>query len=336
MTTRTPSATRPDAPSLEATLLARLGLPATASSQDVEAARDALVEFLEGAPDDLRGWARGQIEMIDEAFALLSDPTIDRSGLAGVEVAEAATEAPAAERVAAMTREPAGRPSAVTGHRLLGRAAIGAAAIVGVVVIAIVGFNLNGGTGVPPINGTPAPEAAATPGVDAAQVAELMQKIAADPKDIASLQSLADLYYGGGDFSTAETFLEKILAVDSKNLTALLALGAVQFNQGNSADAEKQWRAVLAIDANNLEAHYDLGFMYLSQDPPDVVNVRIEWGRVMEIAPDSDVAKTVATHLATLDAAPSPGASGAPPSAAPSGSPSASPAPAGSPAASGN
>lgn len=333
MTTRTTRATRRDTASLEATLLARLGLPATASSQDVDTARDALVEFLEGTPNDLRGWARHQIGMIDEAYALLSDPTADRSALADGELADTALAlSPRASKVAATNHEPAERPKAATGNRLIRRLAIGAAAIAAVVVIALVGFNLNGGTGVPPINGTPAPEAAASPVIDQAQVADLMQKITANPQDIASLKSLADLYYQANDFATARTFLEKILAIDPKNVTALLALGAVQFNVGNSADAEEQWRAVLAIDAGNVDAHYYLGFMYFYQDPPDVANVKLEWGKVIELAPNSDFANTVAAHLASLEASPAPGASSSA-SPAPSGNPATSPA--ASPAASG-
>jgi hypothetical protein len=329
MTTGTTPTTRPDAPSVEATLLARLGLSGGASSQEVEAAHEGLVEYLEGAPSDLRGWARHQIGVIDEAFALLSDPTIDRSALADSVAAAAPAPAPKAARVAAAVEPSTERPTAVTGNRFIRRVAIGVAAIVGVVAIGFAGFNLNGGTGVPPINGSPAPEAAASPGVDAAQVAALMQKIQADPKDIVSLQSLADLYYQASDFKTAGTFLEKILAVDSKNLTALLALGAAQYNLRDVAAAEKEWRAVLAIDPTNVEAHYDLGFMYLSASPPDIANVRLEWGKVIAIDPNSDVAKTVATHLASLDASPAPNASGAPAGAAPSASPATSPAPSG-------
>jgi tetratricopeptide (TPR) repeat protein len=311
---------KPAPAAVERELLARLGLRADASSQDVESAHDQLVEYLEQAPADLRPWAQREIARVDEAYALLSDPTIDRSALAG-SVAAATAPAPAtpAARVAAMKWESAARPSAATGNRLIRRVAIGAAAAVGVVAIALAGYNLNGGTGVPPINGTPAPEAAASPAVDAAQVTALMEKITANPKDIASLQSLADLYYQASDFKTAATFLEKVLAVDAKNLTALLALGAVQFNQGNPADAEKQWRAVLAIDAKNVEAHYDLGFMYLSKNPPDVANVKLEWGEVIAIDPNSAVAKTVATHLASLEGSPAPSGA-APASAAPTGS----------------
>jgi cytochrome c-type biogenesis protein CcmH/NrfG len=334
MTTRTTRPTHRDASNLEAVLLARLGLPPTASSQDVEAAHDSLIEFLDLAPNDLRGWAYQQGALIDEAFALLSDPTADRSALADdLIVASAGSSTRTAATVVAPHPRPVDRPEAAAGNRMIRRVAILAAAIVGVVAIAIAGFNLNGGTGVPPINGTPAPEAAASPAVDQAQVASLMEKIAANPQDIASLKSLADLYYQANDFTTARSFLEKILAIDPKNVTALLALGAVQFNTDDVANAEKQWRAVLAIDANNLDAHYYLGFMYLYQDPPDLANVKLEWDKVIAIDPNSELATTVAAHLASLEASPSPGSSGATTSPLPSGSPEASPAV--SPAASG-
>ncbi len=165
--------------------------------------------------------------------------------------------------------------------------------------------------------------------MDTAQVAELMQKIQADPRTSPRSSRSPTSTTRRATSRPPATFLEKILAIDPKNVTALLALGAAQFNQGNSADAEKQWRAVLAIDPKNVEAHYDLGFMYLSQNPPDVANVKLEWGEVIAIAPTSDVAKTVATHLASLDGSPAPSgaapASGAPQGSVAPASPAASP-----------
>jgi cytochrome c-type biogenesis protein CcmH/NrfG len=335
MTIRTKSTAPEEAPAVERELLARLGLPAGASSQEVEAAHDDLVEYLEKAPTDLRAWSQREIAAIDEAYALLSDPTIDRAAIASIAAVAGAPAIPAPVARVASKRDAAAPPASTSQGRLLKRVAIAAAALVAVVAIAFAGYNLNGGTGVPSINGTPAPEASAATQVDPAQVAALMQKITANPKDVASLQSLADLYYQVSDFKTAGTFLDKIVAIDPKNLTALLALGAADFNQGDSVTAEKQWRAALAIDANNVEAHYDLGFMYLSESPPDVANVKLEWGKVIAIDPNSDVAKTVATHLASLDGSPAPSGA-APASGTPSDSPapSASPAPAASPAAS--
>jgi cytochrome c-type biogenesis protein CcmH/NrfG len=330
MTTKT--STR-GADATETTLLARMGLPRSASAQDVEAAHDELIGFLDTAPTTIAGWSGAQIAAIEQAYVLLSDPTIDRSALMASTVAAADTAATTtrAERPAAAA--PAALPAAAKDRRVR-RLAIGAAVVVGVVAIAFAGFNLNGGTGVPPMTGSPAPEAAASPAVDTARVGELMQKIQADPKDVTSLQSLADIYYQANDYATAGGFLEKIVGIDPKNVTALLALGAVQYNQGDTANAEKQWRAVLAMDDQNIDAHYYLGFMFLTQDPPDTAQAKAEWNKVIAIDPTSDIAKNVSQHMASLDATPAPGASGAAPaSQAPAVSPAASPAVVASPAA---
>ena len=338
--------------SVERDLLASLGLPADASSQEVETAHDELVAYLEKAPAELRLWARREIASIDEAFALLSDPTIDRSpaGDEGArpavvaataggakatpakagdiavedEVEELELDHPAtrhgrreAERRAraAAKRAAVEEPRHATRNRLIKRLAIGAAAVVGVIAVASFGYNMNGGTGIPALNGTPIPELSAGTGVDEAQLAALMQKISADPKDTASLRSIGDLYYDAGDYPTAAAWMEKVIAIDPNDTDARLALGAAMYNQSRDADAEKQWRQVIAVDPKNALAYYDLGFLYLSQNPPDIAKVKTEWAKVIEIDPTSDLAQRVTTHLQSLEG--SPGPSVAPASAAP-------------------
>ena len=334
----------------ERELLARLGLTTDASSQEIEAAHDELVEYLERAPHDLHAWVQRELAAADEAYALLSDPTIDRSAVAAAMAAPAAAVmAPASAPVksatdeeafeeldaepatrtarreserrthAAAKRKTADQPAGAGRGRLVKRVAIGAAAIAGVVAIALGGYNLGGGSGLPPISGTPAPEASAVAEVDKARVSELMKRIEADPNDIVSLQELGDTFYQVGDFETAGAWMERILVVDPKNLPARLALGAALFNLGKSADAEKQWRQVLVLDPKNVEAHYDLGFLYLNQSPPDIAKVKAEWGEVIRIAPDSDVAKTISVHLESLDASPAPSGGAPASSPAPSG-----------------
>jgi tetratricopeptide (TPR) repeat protein len=367
VTVRTEPAVRSERETLEPELLARLGLAADASSQEVEAAHDEFVAYLEKAPYDLRAWARRQIAAADEAYALLSDPTIDRSAPAAAAPAIAVAKpapVPGAPRAAApdddesveelddvapttrrarretgrTARSTAGRddgpqPVGAGLTRIARRIGVGAAAIVGVAAIAVAGYNLNGGPGLPAVSGTPAPETSVASGIDLARVAELMAKVEADPIDVASLQELGDTYYLDGDYETAGAWMEKILTVDPNNLQARLALGAALFNLGNPAEAEQQWRQVLALDPNNVDAHYSLGFLYLNQSPPDMAKVRVEWGRVVEIAPDSEIAKTIAVHLDSFDASPTP--SGSQPLSGTS--PGATPTePAASPAASGN
>ncbi|HEU5204763.1 MAG TPA: hypothetical protein VFU17_10745 [Candidatus Limnocylindrales bacterium] len=301
---------------IEATVLARLGLSTSASAQDVESAHDSITDFLSGAPPDIRPWALAQINAADEAYALLSDPTMDRSVLATPSSSmptEPTVTAPA-PAPAQSARPPAVALAARPERRRLRRLAGGALAILGVVVVAVAGYNLNGGTGVPPVNGSPAPEAAASTGVDPALVTPLMENIQQNPKDITSLQALADLYYQAGDFATSRSFLRKVVEIDARNVVGQLALGATEYNLGDAAAAEQRWRAVLDIDKNNVDAHYYLGFMYLTREPPDMAQVKAEWDQVVAIAPDSDVARSVSQHLASLAASPGPepASSGAP------------------------
>lgn len=60
---------RADAAGLRNELLGRLGLRADASMQDVEAAHNVLVEFLELAPRKVTSWAAARTADMDEAFA---------------------------------------------------------------------------------------------------------------------------------------------------------------------------------------------------------------------------------------------------------------------------
>lgn len=231
-----------------------------------------------------------------------------------------AAQAQAGHAQSAVRVRPQASGALVVQRGTLRKVAAAAAAIVlvGAVVLGVYGFAPGG---VPGINGTPAP--AASGGLDTAQVAALMQKITANPKDTVSLMGLANLYYAAGDYSTAETWLQKILAIDPKNVNALLALGASNFNTSNDASAQTAWEQVLTIDPKNVEAHYDLGFMYFSQNPPNVDKVREEWGQVIALDPGSDIANTVATHLAQLGGSPLP-SGGAAPASSPAPSPAAS------------
>ena len=304
--------------SREADLLAGLGLPAGASSQDVESAHDDLVAYLEAAPADLRPWARRQIAAVDEAFALLSDPTIDRSPSAAVEAVApvAAATMPAAAKGSAATddeldeldeleldhpatrhgrreaerrsRAAATRAASATGspsrrNGLMKRLAIGAAVVVGVVAVGLVGFNLNGGTGVPASPArrlrSPRPRPSTRP-----QLSALMQKIAANPKDTASLQSIGDLYYQAGDYATAGDLVrqdprdrpEEHRPPGSRSAPRCTTRTSRPTPRSSGAGRSRPTRRTSRPTTTS-------GFMYLSQNPPDIAKVKAEWNKVIEI-----------------------------------------------------
>ena len=293
---------RLDATEIRNELLGRLGLRSSASDQDVESAHNGLVEFLELAPHGLKSWAAARTVDVDEAFAVLSGPEQDL-------VAETRTVALDQDAPDATSRSPIAAPALPIAPltpssgkprrtRILG--ATGAVLVFAVIFLV---FQMGKGSAVPGISGTPTNTATTASGgattvpLDQVKVAALMTKIAANPKDVASFSALGDLYFASSDYKNASVFEQKILAIDPKNQKGLLALGAAQFNQGNAVEAKKQWLIAAKLYPKSAEVHYDLGFLYMSQTPPDKVNMTAEWAKVVAIDPNSAIAKSVATHI---------------------------------------
>jgi tetratricopeptide (TPR) repeat protein len=213
------------------------------------------------------------------------------------------------------------------------KVAIGAVTVAAVAAIAFAGYTFGGG-------GTAqVPAASADTGLtlNEEKVAQLMQKLQADPKDTATLLLLADEYYQAQQYAASGEWLDKLLAIDPKDINALLARGAVSFNLGDLPAAEATWKSVVALDPKNVEAHYDLGFLYLNQTPADMAAVKDEWTKVVALGPGTQLAQTVQSHLdsfaaaSMLPASAAPGASRvASPAASPSPAPSTSALPTGS------
>ena len=260
-------------------LCARLGLTPQASDQDVETAHEQVVKFLGGAPDSVRQWAEREISAADQAHELICNPAIE---------------------------PPTGR-----GRRLrIKRLAVATVVLAAAVGIGVGVYNMGGGQSVPSSSqeATTTPQQTLRP-TEQAQVSQLMKGLRAHPKDAATLAQLGNIYFRAGDYEAAGGWMARAVKFEPQNVTARLALGAAQFNLGGAADARKQWLRVISIDPKNIEAYYDLGFLYLSEKSPDMARVKRAWRKVIEIAPNSSAAKSVAAHLKRLNS--SKGSSGA-------------------------
>jgi tetratricopeptide (TPR) repeat protein len=238
-----------------------------------------------------------------------------------------ATAAPARAKVRVAGAGTAAAPASNGG---LLKLAMGGAMVVVLVAVGYFVWQMGNPAAAVTASPTPGTATATQPVLDEAKVAALMEKYQANPKDKDTLLALGDAFFAAQEYSSAADWLEKLIALDPQNVQGLLALGAARFNDGDSDAAKVHWLAVLAIDAKNVEAHYDLGFLYFNSDPQDVDGVRREWGEVVKLSPDSDVARVVQAHLDALESpGPSAATSGAPASPAPSG---AAPTPASTPA----
>jgi tetratricopeptide (TPR) repeat protein len=294
---------RADAAEFKCSLLTRLGLPADASEHDVVAARDVLMEFLELSPRKANSWAAAQTADVEEAFALLSGPehlliSASQRALRGQPLLD---ETPA--RLSPKPVVPKASTAEATRKKRRAHIMWAIGPLLAIAIVFLV-FQVGNSSTAPDTSGAPTAQPTAAPSgapstvpVDSTKVAALMKKITANPKDTASLLALGDIYFAAADYKNASIWDQKALDVDPKNQVALLASGAAQFNVGNKAEAKKHWLTAVALDPKSAEGHYDLGFLYLSQTPPDKVNMTAEWNEVIAIDPTSELAKSVASHL---------------------------------------
>ncbi|MBB1512332.1 hypothetical protein H5399_06890 [Tessaracoccus sp. MC1627] len=96
--------------------------------------------------------------------------------------------------------------------------------------------------------------------------------------------------------------LEATLADSPEDVAANLELGVLTFNDGDVKRAEQLWTTVTEVDPSNPQAWFNLGFVHLSEDPPNAEAAQADWQRVLDVAPDSDLAATVRSHLDALAA----------------------------------
>jgi cytochrome c-type biogenesis protein CcmH/NrfG len=278
----TTTGSRTDPADARGGLLARFGLDAAADDRTVETTYDQIVEYLDEAPGDIRGWADRRQQEADRIFALLTDPEAELATVAS---------APAARPETAPQTPPSS-----TNRMLLGIIAV--LVTVGVVF----GVYWVGRPTVPDVSAAANPSAGAAPSaaptVDTAQLAALTEKVKADPKDVASLQKIVDLYFTANDWPKATAAAQQVLAADPKNEQGFVSLGAASYNGGDTAAAEKAWKKGLALYPKNPELHYDLGFLYMTNG--DNAKMRTEWAKVVELAPDSDLAKTVQSQVGAV------------------------------------
>lgn len=264
-------------------LLARLGLPVDADAEDVFSTHGQIVEFLDTAPPAITGWAKRRRKEVDKIESLLSGPESALQAMARPVVAPARASLP--------------KPLLV----LLGLVLL-AGIIVGVYWLGRPTSN------VPSMTSAETP--AATPTVDAAALADLMKKVEANPKDVASLTSIAALYFNAADFKNSATFQQKILDIEPTNEQALIGAGACAFYQSDMTNAEKYWAAGVAAHPNNPELRYDLGFIYMTTGRS--AQMKEQWDKVVELAPNSTLAKTVQQQVGSIKSTASPAPSATP------------------------
>ena len=275
-----------------------LGVSPDAQQDQLEGRCRDLLEFLSSndVPAGLREWAAAQAALVDEAYAVLLDPEQRTETKPLQEKASKPQEQPAALPVRKTRRVADGRPSLFQRMRrnpfVLGT----------VIALVVVGAVFIGRSGKPDsttssTGAAVAKEADGLVPLDAKRVNELMVAVQKDPNNVDVLFELGESFFQAGQWQSAIDWFTKLLAIDGKNVHARTDVGTAQFNLNRTDAAKATWLAALEIEPNDPQLHYNLGFLYANSDPSDMAAAAKEWKKVVEIAPDSSLAKTAQVHL---------------------------------------
>ena len=120
--------------------------------------------------------------------------------------------------------------------------------------------------------------------LDQAKLADLTKKVAANPKDVASLQSIADLYFNANDWTNAKAVRPEGARRRREERAGPRQPRSRRLQRGDNATAEKTWKAGIALHPENAELRYDLGFLYMTTGRMDLM--KTEWAKVVEIDPE--------------------------------------------------
>ena len=112
--------------------------------------------------------------------------------------------------------------------------------------------------------------------------------------------------YSQLQFADAATWQAKVVELKPTDVDSRLILGVAYFDDNQFDNAKAQWLKAAELDPTSPDPHYNLGFLYLSLDPPDPAAAEAAWRRVIALAPGSEIADTVESHIQSLDASPSP------------------------------
>lgn len=289
--------------------------------------REELAAFLATAPEGLKEWADAQIarlgaEQTDTAAAT-NEPEggvgneSDEEDAADVEDLLADDDADVVPSAPSAKAAPRGQrtPSALERRTGVSRLNLVLVALLAAAVVIIVQQAGRGDvtadsalpSGHPSVAATADASAIAAMDeaepVDTEREKELKVQAEADPADVEARQELGVMYLKAALYQDSITWLQQILDVDPDNLDALLTIGVAEYQSNLYDEAEAHWLRASEIDPDVAEPWYNLGFLYMARTPPDTDRATECWEKVLQLAPDSEMAANVRGHVGTMGTA---------------------------------
>ena len=121
------------------------------------------------------------------------------------------------------------------------------------------------------------------------EMAELEQRVAANPNDAQLALQLANFAYDHRFFDKAIVYYNKYLEKNPENTNARVDLGTSYYESGNATEAIRQMETALKYDPKHLQAHFNLGIVNLGAGRVKEAN---EWfKKTVALSPNSEIGK---------------------------------------------
>lgn len=140
------------------------------------------------------------------------------------------------------------------------------------------------------------------PPLDEARVRELQSAIAQNPRDVASLIQLGNMYHDAEQWANAIDAYERALKLDPNNANVSTDLGISYYLSNRTDEALKQFEHSLEVSPDHTKTLLNKGIV-LAIGKRDLDGAANAWKRVVEIAPDSPEGQRAREMLETVAAA---------------------------------
>lgn len=119
------------------------------------------------------------------------------------------------------------------------------------------------------------------------QINDLEKRVAANPNDMQSLVTLANVCQDGRFFDKAVVWYRKYLEKNPRDANARVDMGICYFETSNLEEARKEMEMALKYEPKHVAAHFNLGIVNLRAEKVQESN---EWfKKTIALAPNSDM-----------------------------------------------
>jgi tetratricopeptide (TPR) repeat protein len=136
---------------------------------------------------------------------------------------------------------------------------------------------------------------------------DLLNKLAAKPKDVGLVYEVGQKYRWRGDYDKATAYFQQVLTLDRDNGKKLAGqaafnLGHMQYKEKNYSAAVEQWRRMIKAfpqDSGSIEAELMIAYSY--EKASDFKKAKAEFRRFLQKYPDTEEKAWINEQFAKME-----------------------------------